>query len=1016
MKARLILLVAVFAIQGTSQVAISQTPEQKAVVAAREYSVAERGPHNRVWERLEYETGLGGRPMPRVHRYVELETGMHYLQDGEWRETREEFTITPEGYAVAEQGQHKVRISPVLNDANGTVEMITPAGQRLVSTPVAIGLYDRASGKRIWAGDVTNAMGQLVAPNVILFTNAFDGFQASIRHVYQKDGFHQDVILSERLNLNLLRRAGFSPDTAQIEIWTEFFESPLPRIKSRHVHREMDAVVRASMVDPDITDQDLDFGDIAMPTGSAFLAGEQTSDDRVEVQKRWHQTEGRTFLVESIPLPALAPLFAQLPPSRQSMDPNKPERLVAKGAIPAPTLQSRPTGTKHLAMASKSGRGHNEPQLILDYSTINTSQTNYTWYSDTTYYLSGNVSLYGTNTTFEGGTVLKYASNVVLTVNTPVTWGGEHYRPVVMISKNDNTAGQNISGSTGNTTYYSAATALYFNSVTANTNLVLSNLRVNSAKTAVAINGGAGHVLNHVQLVNCGNGFALTNAEVSLRNALCYQVLTNFTGSSSTGRVEHLTTHIATWLNQNIGANLFLTNSLLVAVTNLGTCTTQTVGTATSGGSVFQIVGAGAHYLATNSVYRNVGTTNIDASLLDALLTRTTYPPIVYSNTTYSSPLTLGPQAQRDTDLPDLGFHYDPIDYAFGGTTVAVDLTFQAGTRVAWFRTSSPYGIRLDNSRNMVFAGDVQSPCGFVRNNTVQEQANGNWAGALNSGGAINSFATVYALIPTNTMRFTRCATLADEQSYVSGYNGAMVANFQDCELYGGQTRGWVVTVGLTNCLLYGSHPGLEGGVAHYFVLRNCTVHRGSYYMNRWPESWGSPGTGLVPVVIVDTVFEGTSIPATGDVHKYDTNWTRYDYNAFLYGQNRTDPTGANDVLVTNSFNWQSSWLGNFYLPSDSTLIDVGSLTDASQIGLYHYTMLTDQTKEATAHLDIGYHYVATDGYGVPLDYDSDGIPDYWEDFNGNGVVDSGETDWQNAGDFGLRIWITEPKRSSNLP
>jgi len=91
-----------------------------------------------------------------------------------------------------------------------------------------------------------------------------------------------------------------------------------------------------------------------------------------------------------------------------------------------------------------------------------------------------------------------------------------------MVSKDENTIGENIAGSTGNpgSTYY-AATALYFNGASANTNLVIQNLRVANATRALAINAGAGHVVKNLQVVKCGAGLALTNAEVSLRNALC---------------------------------------------------------------------------------------------------------------------------------------------------------------------------------------------------------------------------------------------------------------------------------------------------------------------------------------------------------------------------------------------------------------------------------------------------------------------------------------------------------------
>ena len=52
----------------------------------------------------------------------------------------------------------------------------------------------------------------------------------------------------------------------------------------------------------------------------------------------------------------------------------------------------------------------------------------------------------------------------------------------------------------------------------------------------------------------------------------------------------------------------------------------------------------------------------------------------------------------------------------------------------------------------------------------------------------------------------------------------------------------------------------------------------------------------------------------------------------------------------------------------------------------------------------------------LPFDYDGDGIPDYIEDRNGSGVTDSGETNWQNPNDLGLKVWITEPKSNSNIP
>jgi hypothetical protein len=96
-------------------------------------------------------------------------------------------------------------------------------------------------------------------------------------------------------------------------------------------------------------------------------------------------------------------------------------------------------------------------------------------------------------------------------------------------------------------------------------------------------------------------------------------------------------------------------------------------------------------------------------------------------------------------------------------------------------------------------------------------------------------------------------------------------------------------------------------------------------------------------------------------------------------------------------------------------VLNAGS-RNATNAGLYHFTMTTNNVKETNTVVDMGFHYVATDANGTPLDYDGDGVPDYWEDWNGNGGVDSGETDWRDANDQGLRIFITRPRHNSNIP
>ena len=108
--------------------------------------------------------------------------------------------------------------------------------------------------------------------------------------------------------------------------------------------------------------------------------------------------------------------------------------------------------------------------------------------------------------------------------------------------------------------------------------------------------------------------------------------------------------------------------------------------------------------------------------------------------------------------------------------------------------------------------------------------------------------------------------------------------------------------------------------------------------------------------------------------------------------------TNLNDIVQNGSTNisYQTSWLGRFYLPTNAVYSDKGN-TNANLLTLYHYTCTTNQVKETNSIVDIGFHYVAVDASGQPLDNDSDGIPDYQEDSNGNGSFDAGESNWTVA-------------------
>jgi hypothetical protein len=116
---------------------------------------------------------------------------------------------------------------------------------------------------------------------------------------------------------------------------------------------------------------------------------------------------------------------------------------------------------------------------------------------------------------------------------------------------------------------------------------------------------------------------------------------------------------------------------------------------------------------------------------------------------------------------------------------------------------------------------------------------------------------------------------------------------------------------------------------------------------------------------------------------------TPNSHNGYI---NTTALEGSSGSDVTlQSFVYENGVLGSFY-QGQSDLVGVGSVT-ADTVGLYHFT--TTYQKETNSVVDIGFHYVAVDGNGNPIDTDEDGVPDYIEDANGNGTTDEGETPWQ---------------------
>jgi hypothetical protein len=929
-----------------------------------------------------------------TNTYTELETGMHHLKDGNWVESTED--VRPVlGGAAATNTAHHTFFAANANVAEA-LQLTMPNGQNLISHVLWLSYFEPSTGSNALIAELQDSIGQIIQPNEVLYTNAFTGdCAADILYRHTKAGLEQNIIL---------RSQPPSPseygirDTTMLQVWSEFIISPSPDV----IVTDVNSVAAER-------DEQLDFGPMKIGPGEAFLIGDTTTPrTSTRVSKQWLHIENRTFLVEEVPLISVVSQLQELlrPPSGTN-DPaagKREKQASATRRLPKHRFAFETTNAIEVAKADiNEKRG-----FLLDYNM--TSATNFTFQSDTTYYVSGFVFLAGTNV-FEGGCVIKYATNASIniypTATTPtVTLFGNAYRPIIFTAKDDDSVGDIISGSTGTVSGYYANPALYLASLSQA--LALPYVRIMYAQQGIA-SWGVTLDISHAQFLRCSNVLQIAASGTHVRNSLFARNPTNIVLVAGDITAENNTFSqigcLALGPSSPNGCSMAATNCIFANVTNLtigsialsggtnGFYISSTFGSVvTNSAYPFQSVGAGSYYLTDSCNFLNAGTTNISATLLASLRQKTTWSPLVFSNATLSADTNFGPVAARDTAVsPSLGYHYEPVDYAFGGVTANANVTFTPGTAVGWFRTSSGWthaghGIHIGDTKTLLFDGHVDHPDFWIRCSVVQEGGTGKWDGGYGPGG-ITGWTTLPNInqAPVLQAHFTKFSVAASDSTHFRDDNGYLLVNAFACEFSGGGLGGYVDAVQFTNCLLDRVNWWLEGGRPETALTsENCTMHGGNVYINRWNDGVN----GQTPVAIQDTSFDNTTFN-THDPYADNTNLTHCDFNAFQQGAPRLYPQGSHDVLVTN-FNWQTSWLGNYYLPTNSLLINTGIVT-SDLMGLFHYTTQTNQTKEAKTQVDIGYHYVALDANGNPIDSDGDGIPDYFADKNGNGILDFGE-------------------------
>ena len=157
-------------------------------------TAVEAGPHHRVWQRV-VSDGLGHF---LTNSLTELATGLNYFNQatGTWEESQPQFQNTKDGYALADKTQLKLIVSANLNTAVA-VDLQSPE-LRFQNRVLGLSYFDPLSGNSVLLAEVKDCVGQLVAPNQIIWPDAFTDFRADYRLTLRRDGVEADVILREQ--------------------------------------------------------------------------------------------------------------------------------------------------------------------------------------------------------------------------------------------------------------------------------------------------------------------------------------------------------------------------------------------------------------------------------------------------------------------------------------------------------------------------------------------------------------------------------------------------------------------------------------------------------------------------------------------------------------------------------------------------------------------------------------------------------------------------------------------------
>ena len=162
-------------------------------------------------------------------------------------------------------------------------------------------------------------------------------------------------------------------ETVVLQVLTEFVASPEPQRQ-----QTVDKTGR-------LVDSVLDFGDLRIGRGRAFIVGED-SEHSIAVNKCWSHPGGRTVLIEEVEYQSIEPLLSTLTASVSPSVKDSPDGVLhvvsAQRLLPPVKLAKKASQPMKMASAPLTDHG-----VLLDYAIL--SSTNTVLKGDVTYFVAG---------------------------------------------------------------------------------------------------------------------------------------------------------------------------------------------------------------------------------------------------------------------------------------------------------------------------------------------------------------------------------------------------------------------------------------------------------------------------------------------------------------------------------------------------------------------------------------------------------------------------------------------------